>query len=104
MINIPTTVMELLDKLPPELQGKVFLYLSHPCADMIKDVALKLESFGWNDGFKRNFFNHYVFFCGNYDYYIDTTFLFPMSDWAERCRALLYQYDFEPIHLFRDLV
>ena len=93
-----------LSVLPLEIQGRIFTYLSHPCADMIKDVALKMESYGWNDDFQRNLFNHYVLFWRDYHYYIDTTFLFPLSDWSERSRAIIYQCDFEPIHLFRDLV
>ena len=97
-------MVEILDKLPPELQSKVLLYVSHPCADMIKDVANKLESYGWCSDFKTNFFNHYVFFWRDYHYYMDTAFLFPLSDWGERCRAIIYQCDFEPIHLFRDLI
>ena len=38
--------MDIIDKLPEELQNNLFHYLSHPCADMIKDRVkhLKLNS------------------------------------------------------------
>jgi len=48
--------MELLDKLPHEIVRKIFLYLSHPCADMIKQ---EVENMSWNVGASKKFAKSY---------------------------------------------
>ena len=35
--------MDIFDKLPEELQNKIFYYLSHPCADMIRERVKHLN-------------------------------------------------------------
>ena len=35
--------MDIIDKLPEELQNKIFYYLSHPCADMIRERVKQLK-------------------------------------------------------------
>ena len=46
--------------LPESIQNLIFSFLSHPCADMIREVAIKMKRFGWGDDFATNFFIHYV--------------------------------------------
>ena len=41
--------MEIYNQLPKELQNKVFYFMSHPCADMIKQSYIYISSFGWID-------------------------------------------------------
>ena len=35
--------MDIIDKLPEDLQNNIFHYLSHPCADTIRDRVKQLE-------------------------------------------------------------
>ena len=35
--------MDILPKLPDELKSKVFMFLSHPVADLVRDVAVENE-------------------------------------------------------------
>jgi hypothetical protein len=48
--------MDIIDKLPEDLQNKIFYYLSHPCADMIRDRVkqLKLNSIILIEGILSN--------------------------------------------------
>ena len=35
--------MDIIDKLPEDLKNKIFYYLSHPCADIIRDRIKQLK-------------------------------------------------------------
>ena len=35
--------MDIIEKLPEDLQNKIFYYLSHPCADMIRNRVKQLK-------------------------------------------------------------
>ena len=35
--------MDIIDKLPEDLKNKIFYYLSHPCADIIRDRVKQLK-------------------------------------------------------------
>ena len=35
--------MDIIGKLPEDLKNKIFLYLSHPCADMIRERVKQLK-------------------------------------------------------------
>jgi hypothetical protein len=35
--------MDIIDKLPEDLKNKIFYYLSHPCADMIRERVKQLK-------------------------------------------------------------
>ena len=35
--------MDIIDKLPEDLQNKISYYLSHPCADIIRDRIKQLK-------------------------------------------------------------
>ena len=48
--------MELLANLPHEIVSKIFLYLSHPSADMIKQ---EVENMRWNVGESEKFAKSY---------------------------------------------
>ena len=49
--------MEILNNIPTEIKNKIFLYLSHPCADMIKESFRNIgDSYL---GFEHGYFNKY---------------------------------------------
>ena len=88
--------------LPLEINWKISLYLSHPCADMIRDVSNKMKSFGWGDDFSTNFFLHYIKYGHNFMYYFMFDSLIRMSDEEERYVANLMRSRFGLPHLFTD--
>ena len=75
--------MKLINNLPQELQNKIYLYLSHPCADMIKREC---SDHGCED--------RYIFIEKEL-YNDDTRLYFPelyfkeLNKYCERCNTLL---------------
>jgi hypothetical protein len=57
--------MEILNNIPSEIKNKILLYLSHPCADMIKEECENngCEEFDTKLDFSTLYFKEYNICC-----------------------------------------